>query len=100
MRVSCGKHAKFMKIVDKWCDKNVSEQLELDCSDWLMGHKVDMLLPCVTILNRITDISVPPHYVYNRYRVDFTQTESMEVAEQEETAENSDTSAEKVLMCT
>lgn len=84
--MSRAKHTKFSRIVDKWCLENVGEDLVKECSDWLLGRRGDFVA-CVTTLQQMTDTSVPPHYVYNKYRVEMTSpVEDMDTSDQVQSA--------------
>jgi hypothetical protein len=67
--ITKAKHKKFNSFVQKWLVKNATESQKLECNEWLMGHKSD-LVSNKTILKQDNDLTKTPYMVYNRYRVE------------------------------
>ncbi|XP_043644839.1 uncharacterized protein LOC122614338 isoform X2 [Drosophila teissieri] len=74
-RVTQAKYAHFQTYVNKWLQQHVSEQLQQNCVDWLLGKTADQInasgwgsaSKTKTVLQK--DTSKTPYRIYNRYRV-------------------------------
>ena len=73
-------HEKFDSWVKKWNKDNVTEDMEKQCSDWLMGESDD-LKPCVTLKREIVADTVPPYYTYSKYKVKMLKDTDLEPME-------------------
>ncbi|CAD7078480.1 unnamed protein product [Hermetia illucens] len=62
-------YKKFQTFVNKWLEKNVSEQQLQQSNDWLLGRNAE-LAPNSTNLILEKDVRRTPYRKYNRYKVD------------------------------
>ncbi|XP_017053877.1 uncharacterized protein LOC108096633 isoform X2 [Drosophila ficusphila] len=74
-RVTRAKYARFQNYVNKWLQQQVSEQLQQNCIDWLLGKTPDQInasgwgSASKTKTIQQKDTSKTPYRIYNRYKV-------------------------------
>lgn len=62
-------HQRFDVFVQRWLDQNVSDAQRVQCNDWLLGIRQD-LVKNVTVIRQNNDLSRTPYMLYNRYKVE------------------------------
>ncbi|XP_055637033.1 paired amphipathic helix protein Sin3a isoform X2 [Toxorhynchites rutilus septentrionalis] len=62
-------HRRFDSFIKRWLDRNVSDSQRVQCNEWLMGNRFD-LVKNVTVVKQNNDISRTPYMLYNRYKVE------------------------------
>ncbi|SPP74224.1 uncharacterized protein LOC117588541 isoform X1 [Drosophila guanche] len=74
-RVTQAKYVRYQAYVNNWLQQHVSEQLQQNCSDWLLGKTADQInasgwgATCKTKSLQQKDTSKTPYRVYTRYKV-------------------------------
>ncbi|XP_016957323.1 paired amphipathic helix protein Sin3a isoform X1 [Drosophila biarmipes] len=74
-RVTQAKYAHFQTYVNKWLQQHVSDQLQQNCIDWLLGKTADQInasgwgSASKTKAIQQKDTSKTPYRIYNRYKV-------------------------------
>ncbi|EDV37338.1 uncharacterized protein Dana_GF11469, isoform A [Drosophila ananassae] len=74
-RVTQVKYSRFKTFVSKWLQQNVSDQLQQNCNDWLLGRMADQInasgwgAASKTKAVPQKDTSKTPYRVYTRYKV-------------------------------
>ncbi|XP_065075745.1 paired amphipathic helix protein Sin3a isoform X2 [Ochlerotatus camptorhynchus] len=62
-------HQRFDAFVQRWLDQNVSDAQRVQCNEWLLGTRLD-LVKNVTVVRQNNDLSRTPYMLYNRYKVE------------------------------
>ncbi|XP_017106008.2 paired amphipathic helix protein Sin3a isoform X1 [Drosophila bipectinata] len=74
-RVTQAKYARFKTFVGKWLQQNVSDQLQQNCNDWLLGRMADQInasgwgAASKTKSVPQKDTTKTPYRIYTRYKV-------------------------------
>ncbi|XP_067630005.1 LOW QUALITY PROTEIN: paired amphipathic helix protein Sin3a [Eurosta solidaginis] len=75
-QVTQRKHKQFQRFTQKWLTEHVSDQLQKQCNDWLLGKTVpnsnSINWALRTKLIPQNDIKRTPYRIYNRYKVTFS----------------------------
>ncbi|KAH8400891.1 hypothetical protein KR009_001639 [Drosophila setifemur] len=74
-RVTQVKYARFQAYVNRWMHQHVSEQLQQNCTDWLLGKTAEQVnasgwgVASKTKSIQQKDITKTPYRIYTRYKV-------------------------------